>query len=225
MKQTTEKVFALNATPNKTKAVEKSATAVRAQEPGSDPKRLPWSGGVKGEELARPGGPLLAMLVQRANELGHNMADMAGELGFTYGYISQLRNGQRQVTTIRDKFVDACAAYLGVARITVLLAAGKVKPTDIYEDPQEVMRRVPDAINFMRKDGKWGPMMTPEILSGDLATQFLVVKLYEAATQRVLLPGATTDASAVAHQVQALLDYQRTLKERAAESVEELEEE
>ena len=122
MKQTTEKVFALNATPTKTKAG--SATAVRAQEPaGSDPKRLPWSGGVKGEELARPGGPLLAMLVQRANELGHNMADMAGELGFTYGYISQLRNGQRQVTTIRDKFVDACAAYLGVARITVLLAA------------------------------------------------------------------------------------------------------
>lgn len=225
MKQTGNKVFELSAKPTQTKA-EKRATTVQVQESGgSESKRLPWSGGVKGEELARPGGPLLAMLVQRANELGHNMADMAAELGFTYGYISQLRNGQRQVVTIRDKFVDACAAYLGVARLTVLLAAGKVKPTDIYEDPQEVMRRVPDAINFMRKDGKWGPMMTPEILSGDLATQFFVVKLYEAATQRVLLPGATTDAGAVAQQVQALLEYQQTLKQRAAESVEELEEE
>jgi transcriptional regulator with XRE-family HTH domain len=218
MKQT-PKVFAL--TPPGTKAAESETGAetkkVRAPARG-EAKRTPWNGGVKAEELARPGGILLGMLTQRANELGHQLADMAEELGVTYGYISQLRNGQRGVTTIREKFVDACARYLGVSPLTVLLAAGKIRPTDIYEDQHEVMQSVPNAVQFIKRDAEWGPVMPAEVASLDIKTQFFIVKLYEAATKRTLLPGASMDPEEIAKQIEAIQEYRAQLTGRVMAS-------
>ena len=227
MKQAEDtKVFALTQ-PSSKNAGGSDASSKKARPPArSEHKRTPWNGGVKADELSRPGGILLGMLTQRANELGHQLSDMAEELGCTYGYISQLRNGQRGVTTIRDKFVDACAKYLGVPRMTVLLAAGKVQPTDIYEDPHEVMQSVPNALQFIRGDAQWGPIMPHEVLNLDLKTQFFIVSLYEAATDRKLLPGASMNPDDVARQIEALQSYRDGLTARvmAARQTPELEE-
>lgn len=152
-------------------------------------QRAPWSGGLDKAELAKPGGILLGMLLYRANELGHRMNDMASELGVTYGYIVQLREGIRQVKNVSDEFAKSCALYLGVPRLTVLLAAGKITPDDLFEDPAEMLRSLPNAMRFIQKDTEFGGIMPPELLDAPPQVQFFVVALYESATKRKLLPG------------------------------------
>lgn len=49
-----------------------------------------------------------------------------------YGYLAQLRAGIREVTNISDAFASKCGEFLGWPRMQVLMAAGKVKPADLY---------------------------------------------------------------------------------------------
>jgi len=167
----------------------------------TEQKRTAWMGGIAKDELAKPGGILLGMLTSRANELGQQLGTMAEELNCTYGYIAQLRSGLRETKNISDEFADACALYLGVPRMTVLLAAGRVKPSDVYEDAHEAMATVPRAIQFMRGDSIFGPIMPSEVTTASLEMQFFIVQLYEAATGRKLLPGAF-DAEVMAHMIE-----------------------
>jgi hypothetical protein len=164
--------------------------------------RAAWSGGLNKEELAKPGGILLAMLMYRANELGHRMNEMAAELGVTYGYIVQLREGIRQVKNVSDEFAKSCALYLGVPRLTVLLAAGKITPEDLFEDPADMLHSLPNAMRFIQRDVEFGGIMPPELLEADPKVQFFVVALYEAATKRKLLPGKV-DHINLAGQIEA----------------------
>lgn len=175
------------------------------------PNRTPWMGGMTKEEMAKPGGILLAMLTARANERGQLLGIMADELNCTYGYISQLRSGSRKVQNISDEFATACAQYLGVPRLTVLLAAGRVRPEDIYENPHEAMNTVPRAVQFMQGDARFGPMMPNEIFDASPQMQFFIVQLYEAATGRKLLPG-DFDAHSMAKEIESYQRYRSTLK-------------
>lgn len=177
----------------------------------AEPKRTPWMGGITKDELAKPGGILLAMLTARANELGQQLGTMAEELNCTYGYISQLRSGIRKTQNISDEFATACAQYLGVPRMTVLMAAGRVRPEDVYEDPHEAMSTVPRALQFMQGDAHYGPMMPNEVFDVSLPLQFFIVQLYEAATGRKLLPGSF-DAETVSDQIQQFTEYRKKLK-------------
>ncbi|MDO8417774.1 MAG: hypothetical protein Q7S87_16360 [Agitococcus sp.] len=152
--------------------------------------RTPWSGNLDDEELTRPGGMLLAALIRHANESGHQMAEMARELGVTYGYINQLRNGTRHINQISDDFANACALYLGIPRLTVLMLAGRISPEDIYESKELVIESIPRAMRYICEDPDWGHLVSADIRNGSYATHFLIVKLYEAATQKSLIPGS-----------------------------------
>ena len=154
-----------------------------------DTARQAWSGGLSESELALPGGILLSMLVHHANENGHLLSRMATELNVTYGYISQLRNGQRHTAHISDQFATACALYLGCPRMTVLLAAGRVKAEDVFENPCEVSAAIPAALRFIQSHPKYGPLMPPAVFAASPEMQLFVVTLFEAAEGRALLPG------------------------------------
>jgi hypothetical protein len=158
-----------------------------------------WMGGLDKDELSRPGGILLAMLLARANELGHQLQEMAACLNVTYGYISQLRNGFRKTIHISDEFTTACALYLNVPRMQVMLAAGKVKPEDVYDNPYEVALSVPKAIEAIAKDTKYGAMMPPELRNASFELQFFVVTLFEAAREVTLIPGKQSAAAMARH--------------------------
>ena len=175
--------------------------------------RVPWSGGLSREELLRPGGTLLAMLIGRANQLGHQLGDMAKELNVTYGYISQLRSGHRKTEHISDAFADACAAYLDKPRKLVLVAAGRVRPEDDYERPEAALQQLPAAMSFIQNDADFGAFMPPELTSADERLQIFIVKLYERAKGVHLLPGFT-DPKQIAQQVAQLNDYRDTLRAR-----------
>lgn len=150
--------------------------------------RAPWTGNLDEKELQRPGSMLLAALVQCANERRHQMQDLARELGVTYGYINQLRSGLRNTSQISDDFALACARYLGVPRLTVLMLAGRLTIDDAFEPDRMLANEVPRALEYVTKDPEWGPLVTREVRAASCETQFLVVRLYESATGKKLLP-------------------------------------
>lgn len=176
-------------------------TLRKVRGPKGDSARVAWSGGLSAEELARPGGVLLSMLVHRANELGHQLGDMARELAVTYGYISQLRSGLRKTAHISDQFANACALYLGAPRMTVLLASGRINPEDVFSNPVELVSTLPRAIQFMLGDPKYGPLMPPDLIDADPKLQYFIVAMFEDATGRTLLPGRA-DPVELAGQIQ-----------------------
>ena len=155
----------------------------------SETQRIGWNGGLSDEELSRPGGILLSMLIHHANDNGHNFQDMASELDVTPGYINQLRNGIRQTAHISSKFATSCSYYLGVPRMTVLLASSQVIVEDVFENPLEMIAALPAALRFIQSNPKFGPLMSPEVFGLSPLLQLLIVSLFEAAENRVLLPG------------------------------------
>jgi hypothetical protein len=149
--------------------------------------RNPWSGNLDDIELSRPGGPLLAALIRCANERRLQLNEMAQELGIHYSYINQLRNGMRQVRQVSEEFTIACARFLGVPRMSVMILAGKVTTSDFFESEDMMAAEISNAIGFICNDISWGHLITPELRRSDVVSQFAVVKLYEGATGKVLL--------------------------------------
>lgn len=207
--------------PSKTKrAKPASATKkVSALRPGNGDEssyRMPWSGNLDEGELNRKGGMLLAALIKHANDNRHQMAEMAKFLGVTYGYINQLRHGTRQISQISDDFANACALYLMIPRITVLMLAGRITPEDIYESRDMVVSEIPRAMSYICDDPVWGPMITPEIRKGSYHTHFVIVRLYEEATKKKLLPEGI-DTLSLAEELEKFLLLRNKQKSRHKE--------
>ena len=117
---------------------------------------------------------------------------MCGRLGVTYGYISLLRSGQRNVEKVSDSLVDNLAGYLGVPKLQVMLVAGKVKPADLFMDPPSMGVYLSQAIQHMRGDPVWGPYVVKDVEAAAVDVQFLCVQLFQAATGKVILPQRST---------------------------------
>lgn len=109
-----------------------------------------------GERVARlyagEGGPLVQWLLDEARRRQIGLCDMAKEVGVTYGYIAQLRAGIRQSSQISRDFARACAAFLGVRPIVVMLVSGAIDMSDFAlraETEEEVTER---ALRRMQDD-------------------------------------------------------------------------
>lgn len=201
----TSKVFDLSERQQKGAAADAESTdnSVRT--------RTPWNGSLAEAELDMPGGLLLAALTACANSRGHHFTQMAAELGVTYGYIAQLRNGNREVDQVSDEFALACARYLVVPRMTVLMLAGRITPADVFESDEMVATEVTRAFEYLCTDPQWGPMVTAEMRKASTETQFGIVRLYEKATGRTLMPKAL-DVQTLAVEIQKLHKLQEERK-------------
>ena len=116
---------------------------------------IPWSGNLDEAEISRPGGLLLAALIRCANERRLQLNNMADELGVTYGYINQLRNGIRKVSQVSDEFALACSHFLGIPRLTILMLAGRLNPEDLFEQDNMLATEVTRAMGFICDDLIW----------------------------------------------------------------------
>lgn len=150
-------------------------------------RRLAWSG-LTAEELKRPGGTLLALLVKEANRRGLQMKEMAEELGVTYGYIAQLRGGIREVRHISEEFVHACARFLGVAPIAVKIAAGKITARDFLQPDEDCDSRIDNALAHIQADPLLGGWMPPNVFQLDRKTKQFVILCYQQATGMEIIP-------------------------------------
>ena len=174
----------------KKKAAKKKASKKKTAKPSSavQPQRRTVWMSLSKEELDRPGGILLAWLIQTAIERGLQMQELAAELGVTPGYISQLRTGHRLTKHVSDEFAERAAKFLGVPRIAVLLAAGRVQPEDFLERVDTYETDLERALRFIEKDPKWGPLFPVSIFNADNDIKRFVVFAYEEATGATLIP-------------------------------------
>ena len=197
----------------------------RNRDSDSTGHRVPWNGGLSEDEITRPGGALMAALLYRANQLGHQLQEMAKELNVTYGYIAQLRGGHRQPENISDDFVNAAALYLGVPRMTVLMLCGRVRPDDVIRQKHTIAQQIPAAMDFIAQDVVFGPLMPLEARKASYEMQFFIISMYEKASGKVLLTGredpmalAQDLAEALSHreQLMAKVDEAREAKRKSA---------
>jgi len=165
-------------------------------------ERTAWTGLSK-EEAQQPGALLLYLLFNKANEVGLNLTELAQELGVTYGYLSQLRKGMRQTRNVSDEFSQNCATFLGLPRIAILLASGRVQFEDFFEDPAMVRDYVSNAMAIIRKDPDYGPLLPGEIETTSYENQRLIALLYQQATGIQILPEAV-DQDAMISQLKRL---------------------
>jgi len=178
-------------------SVDARTTRKKRATAGTQQQRTAWTGLTR-EEMQQPGAQLLVLLVQKANESGHTLSELAGELGVTYGYLSQLRNGTRQWRHISDEFANACAQYLGMPRLTVLLACGRVQVEDFYDDPELVRDHVSRAMTLIKQDPDYAALIPGDIDAASYEYKRLVALLYERATGLSVLPEAADVDSLIA---------------------------
>ena len=88
----------------------------------------PWSGRVSTDDVARPGGLLIAALWQCAQERGLSLSELATAMGASYWSLSQLRIGFRAIEALDDDLAQACAAFLDLPRLTIDMLAGLLDP-------------------------------------------------------------------------------------------------
>ena len=138
-----------------------------------------WGGHLDPDELIRPGALLLSALVKCASERGQTLTEMAKEVGVTYGYICQLRNGDRKVSSASATFTLGCAIYLGIPHLTALVMAGKLGEKDLYEMNEVPARDLGSAMEVIVSDAKFGTLVTSEIRLGSVQTRYAFVRLIE----------------------------------------------
>ncbi len=149
-------------------------------------KRIGWVAGMESDELDRPGAALLAMLLTAATHRQMQLQELAAALGVTYPYLSQLRSGYRQVVNVSEEFLTACAAFLQVPRVQVLLAAGRVRIADFYQ-PSDIKGKLEPALRYIQNDGEIGGSMPASVYTADADLQLFIVDLYQKVTHRNLL--------------------------------------
>lgn len=116
-----------------TATARKRATAYVAETETGD---LPaWSGCLDPEELNRPGGLLIAALMQCAKERGLSTNGLASALGVSYWSLSQLRIGFRPVEMLDEVMVTGCARFLGLSPLLVRLLAGLMDVAEVMAAP------------------------------------------------------------------------------------------
>lgn len=131
---------------------------------------------------------LIRLLFSKANERDLSAKDMADELGVTYGYLMQLKNGIRRCDAVSSEFSSSCAKFLGIPKVGVLIASGVVNVTDFYEDGESLEGQIDRALYHIKNDPETGFMYPDDIDGSDLLTRYFVVSLFERATHQVLVP-------------------------------------
>ena len=146
-----------------------------------------WSSGIGQDDLEREGSTLLALLYAKAQADGLQAQELATEkLGVHPSYLGQLRSRVKYVENISHDFAEACARYLGIPLVAVLVAAGQLKEED-FREPVEEITVLRQAMEYILRDPSFGPIVTPRLLYQDVAIQRAFVLFYERATGKRLL--------------------------------------
>jgi transcriptional regulator with XRE-family HTH domain len=131
---------------------------------------------------------LVRWLFAAGAQKGHSRGEVARYLGVTYGYLNQLDNGTRRTSTVSADFCRACARYLDVPAVVVMVASGRLTTPDFTKPQTEPERaqQLRSALERIADDPLLGCLMPPEAWDASDAVKTLLVALYEEATQQDL---------------------------------------
>ena len=104
------------------------ASAFSKQPVENTPER--WSGRIDPDGIQRPGGLLIAALLQAAAERDLSLSELASAMGVSYWSLSQLRIGFRPIDALDDDLARASAAFLDLPALTIQMLAGLVDPAE-----------------------------------------------------------------------------------------------
>lgn len=151
-----------------------------------------WIDGIGKEDLEQEGSTLLALLYAKARSDGIQAQELATDkLGVHPSYLAQLRLRAKHVENISHDFAEACARYLGIPLVAVMVAAGQLKERD-FREPVDDAVLLRGALEYIMLDPVFGPIVTPRLLYQDEIIQRAFVLLYERATGKKLLGGRLT---------------------------------
>ena len=141
-------------------AEQQDGRSQRTERPHVSPGgRTGWQKGLSAEERTQTGARLLAWLFREANERGIQMQELAEHLGVTYGYLAQLRKGPerggREIKKVSEDFIDNAARFLGVPRLSVLIAAGVVRLED-FRQVESWEHELDRALSYLESDPVYG---------------------------------------------------------------------
>jgi hypothetical protein len=155
---------------------------------------------LKGNAIDGPGAPLLALLLQASTTRGLSIRELAEDhLGLTYSHFALLRKGQRSISNIGDETTAKIAKFLGLPKVIVMIAAGRLKVEDFYRDPALLDQQLGPALEFIQRDPELGLSLPPSAFVADIDLRRFLVLLYEKASGKTLLPNraSTTDILAI----------------------------
>jgi hypothetical protein len=104
------------------------ASAFSKQPVESPPER--WGGRLDPDGFKRPGGLLIAALMQGAAERDLSPSELATTMGVSYWSLSQLRIGFRPIESLDDDVAQASSAFLDLPPLTIQMLAGLVDPAE-----------------------------------------------------------------------------------------------
>jgi len=136
----------------------------------ADEAPVPWSGRVSVDDVARPGGLLIAALLQCAEERGLSLSDLATHMGVSYWSLSQLRIGFRPIASLDEDLAQACADYLDLPRLTVDMLAGLLDPAQALAEEdlggedivhaRQLLSRTPDELLLLPPPQRARPLQS-----------------------------------------------------------------
>jgi hypothetical protein len=130
----------------------------------------------------------LILAAAAARRMGIHEAARAA-LGVSPSHFANLRSGDKDVTQLGEERIARAARFLGIPKVSVMLAAGQLRIEDFYSEPEKVSAQLQPALRFILADPELSPYLSPAILKADAAVQQAFVLLYERATGRVLIRG------------------------------------
>ena len=139
------------------------------------------------EEAERPGAALLKLIYEEGFKRGLKISEIAIQIGITPGHLYQLRYGIRPIPNISDALLQRMAAFLQVPRFALLLAAEKMTLADFYE-PTTLVHQIEVALKAMEMDTQWAGIIPASITEADSKLKLLIIRLYEKASGKVLIP-------------------------------------
>lgn len=122
---------------------------------------------------------------------------LAGKLGISPSYLSQLLSGEKCLATARDKLVRKCAAYLGIPAVLAFLWAGKLSGKDFFREPKSLKERLQAGMRIVSESQYAGEA---GVSSADLSglneqVQLLLARLFEIAEGRLVIEGRVDSRS------------------------------
>lgn len=133
---------------------------------------------------------LMDWLYHSAAERGDSKVALAKALGVTFGYVRQLAAGVRPVEQVSNAFCRACANYLDIPPVAVMLAAGRITLRDFMmpEVERAAGWQLTAGLERIAADPLVGCLMPQEVWDAPEPVKQLLIALYEDATKQELMP-------------------------------------
>lgn len=139
--------------------------------------------------LKRPGATLLALLLRSAHARGITPRELAeNHLGLSYAHFNSLRKGHRPISGLGNESIEKIAAFLGRPKVVVMLAANTLQLADFFQSPELLDQNVDAALQFIHSDPDAEMLMPVSAFGVPADLRRYIVRLYEQATGKILLP-------------------------------------